>query len=839
MNRRLISIILLLALTVPGLVAFAPARQGSSDIDLAISAGLNGYFRKGSWVAVRVTVSNAGDNLDGEIRVRTGRLSGLAETTYRTPLDLPGGARKQVFLYISLESYSQKLQVELVNEHAYVVKRAETTLQMVSASDSLYAVISESPYGTVDLAAVDPGIGQGYLVTWRIEDIPPLAEALVGLDVMMFHDVDTGTLQAEQVDAITNWVLSGGHLIVTGGDSWQRTTAGFRDLLPVSLEGTVPVSSLTDLAGYLRLPSEALNVETTVTRSTPDLLARTLVSAEGVPLVVRGEYGGGVVDFVAVDPNNEPLRSWDGTERLWHTLITSTGQRPSWASGFQDWPIGRDATRTTSSTALPTFLQLCGFLALYIVLVGPINYLLLKRLNRREMAWFTIPLLILVFSVLAYKVGFNLRGNVTTINRLTVVRAWADSDQAEVNSLIGVQSPRRSTYDVAVERGYSLRTLPGEGIGLNVPSTISEGTRFIAESIPIDAGMIASFAASGYAAVPYLDAEATWHLGPTQAADVSGYVTNTTDMVLGDAVILIKGAKRSLGTLQPGETQTFSINVGAQDPGPAALGNPLDEYSYYSPNLTWQYRQALGGCFSPQGLYVTLPDIMGEKTFPCSSGPIGAGGQETRRRFRLLGSLVIDRDLSGGRGSGVFLAAWTDTGVIQTDAVNKPQVTEDTTLYIFELPVTVAAVTTSLQVQVPSALTTWSIIETDNPATLRDVSPTQFRLGSKGQAAFEFMPMPDMRLSSVDDLTLRFHGQGLLRVEIWNWYAEVWVEVIFDPDATEYLITDPHEYVGPENAVHVRVIAGEATTYYQVDYVKVSYSGQLAKQGAPTGQVRR
>ncbi|MBK8024645.1 MAG: hypothetical protein IPK19_25285 [Chloroflexi bacterium] len=50
-------------------------------------------------------------------------------------------------------------------------------------------------------------------------------------------------------------------------------------------------------------------------------------------------------------------------------------------------------------------LPLFGFLALYILLVGPANYFLLSRINRREWAWVTIPILILVFSALAHTLG--------------------------------------------------------------------------------------------------------------------------------------------------------------------------------------------------------------------------------------------------------------------------------------------------------------------------------------------------------------------------------------------------------------------------------------------------
>lgn len=828
MKRRLFAITLFLTLVLPGLVAFAPPRQGQPDLELTVSVGYNGYFQKGQWTPVRVAIGNAGDNLDGELRVRTGSNGGLAETTYSTPLDLPQGARKQIFLYVSLESYAQKVQVEIVDTSGTVVERGSAELRPTGQGDILYAVVTGSPFGAVDLTALWPGTGNAYQVNWQLEEIPPLADALAGLDVLMFHDVDTGALTAEQLAAITNWVLSGGHLLVVGGESWQRTTSGFESMLPVSLEGAVPVDSLVSLAeDFLYLPGETLDEETTATNSTPLPTARVLAATGAVPLIVRSEHGDGVIDFLAVDPNSEPLRSWGDKEYLWYTLVASVGQRPSWANGFDDWSMAREATLTTSSTVLPTFLQLCGFLTLYIVLVGPVNYLILKRLNRREWAWFSIPILILIFSVLAYTVGFNLRGNVATVNRLTVVRSWSGSEQAQVTSLIGVQSPRRRSYDIAVERGYTLRTLPDIGTGLSVPALITEGTRYVAESIPIDAGTVASFTASGQGAAPALDAEVSWHLGLAHMPRVEGRVTNTTDRTFEDAVVLVKGESRYLGNLAPGETRSFDITLGPQDPGSLTLGNPQNQYSPYYTG-PWSYTSSSPGwCFSnTRGIPLTVPDVMRNEPFSCATTGVTPRQQEIRRRYRLLASLVVDSDLSGGRDTGVYLFAWNEDAWIDVELVDRPQGTEDTTLYIFDLPVSV--VSDSAQVEIPPGLTTWVITETDNPDTLRDIVPVRFQVGNNNHAAFQFMPMPALDLDEVNELVIQFQASGPLYVELWNWQRDRWERIRLSPDSDATSIRNPARFVGPENAVNVRVLSQDAASYNRVDYVKVAYRGRLA-----------
>ena len=57
------------------------------------------------------------------------------------------------------------------------------------------------------------------------------------------------------------------------------------------------------------------------------------------------------------------------------------------------------AVSNLPSLALPPIGGLLVLLFGYIVLVGPVNYLVLRRLDRREWAWFTVPALIVVFTV--------------------------------------------------------------------------------------------------------------------------------------------------------------------------------------------------------------------------------------------------------------------------------------------------------------------------------------------------------------------------------------------------------------------------------------------------------
>ncbi len=108
------------------------------------------------------------------------------------------------------------------------------------------------------------------------------------------------------------------------------------------------------------------------------------------------------------------------------------------------------------SLALPPIGGLLALLGAYILLIGPINYFVLKRLDRREWAWLTMPVLIVAFAVGAYAFGSLLRGSEVIINEVAIVRGAPGATEGTAQAYLGVFSPSRGTYQIKVPGGALL-----------------------------------------------------------------------------------------------------------------------------------------------------------------------------------------------------------------------------------------------------------------------------------------------------------------------------------------------------------------------------------------------
>jgi hypothetical protein len=813
------------------LTGFSPPYQElPSLITLAVDAGFDGNFRENQWLPVYVQAANDGADVEGSLVVRPATSDNGVTNTYSVPISLPQGSRKAVFLYITANSFANQIRVELINNDGIVVAAEGANLRSIQARDQLFVVVSGSAVGTVDLTGVHDAGYAGYQATWTVSNIPDHPSSLESVNLLLFSDIDTGTLSTAQRTAITEWVTQGGHLVVTGGTNWQATAAGLADLLPLSPSSSQTVDDLTPLSDWLRI-GDSLSGQSVIAAGAVEPGAQVLVSAGEFPLLIRRTLGNGTIDYLAADPNTQPLRGWSGLTDLWLTLASTTDAQPSWSHGINDWSAATTSVNILPGVnLLPDILPLCGFLAVYIALIGPLNYFVLNRLNRRELAWLTIPLLIIVFSALAWVVGFNLRGNEVTVSRLTLVQSWPDSDSAHVQQLLGLLSPRRSQYSLSVSDGSFLRPVPQAGQSSFLSSNIQASTNiqqseiFQAVDFPVDASFIAAFNADAVIEKPAVSGRATMAYEGVEGAQVMrGSVRNDTDYTLQNPVILVRGQSYHLSEpLEPGGVADFDITLSGEGIAtPSSIASAAGAFtSVFS--RTYQYQV---------GANQTVKDVMGENLFQGRSyfslpGTASPEQQEFYRRQVFLSSFVYEPyEDATGRGDAAYLAAWTDHVPLDMTLEGANWKSVDTTLYLIQLEVE-HIVPTQLTRIAPDRYT-WFVAER---AGLTDVGPGTLSLQPGDEVVFRFTPLPDAVLKQVTELSVIMdRGSSSRRnipIGLWDWEAEDW-EVIDVTAGDIYAIRNPARFLGPQNMVQVRLTADSIGTYSRFQDLAVEQRGRF------------
>jgi hypothetical protein len=536
-----------------------PPVAATSGLTMTAHPLLDGHVRSGSWFAIAVDVENTGPAIEGELRIAGGQGT---RTRFAALVDLPTGSRKQYLLYAQPPSFGGNVTIELIADEQILAK-GDVRTALHDPMQLVIGIVAENPARIVRelnlLPSADGRAGPA-VVPLTLSSLPERVEAWASLDRLILQDVDTTVLSPGQVAALRGWVAAGGRLIVLGGTSGPATLAGLPDaLLPFRPSATIEVEpeSLRGLLGDL--PDDAA-----VLPALAGDLARGRALAMSGDRVVAADtaFGSGTVTLLGFDPTTPWLAAADRIDApMWRRLLPQRSTSGGMFLSDDSTLVG--AVSNLPSLALPPIGGLIVLLFGYILLVGPVNYLVLRWLDRREWAWVTIPALIGVFAVGAFGFGAALRGSDLIVHEVAIVRGAAGTPDALAQSYLGVFSPSRSSYQLRAPGGALLASpISGDWSGGETgPLDVLQGDPSRIRNLSIGFGSLRTIRAESAAEAPVVESELRLENGRIQGTvrNASNRTLELPAIVLGGSVVVLQES------LAPGATATVDLAL-VRDP---------------------------------------------------------------------------------------------------------------------------------------------------------------------------------------------------------------------------------------------------------------------------------
>lgn len=544
---------LVLGLLAPMLAA-TPVRAASS-VEISLRALVGGRYEVGGWAAVAVTLVNDGEPTEGTLSAES------EGGTVQRFVEMPAGARKVVMLYVQPEAFQRRITVAYQEPNGTV--EAEVEVRVMEQSGSQLAIVGDGngalrPQITsaLDESAAEP-------VTIGAADIPERPEALEGISAMVWA-TDSAALGEAQRRSIQRWVANGGELVVVAGADWQARTAGFADILPLSsiaaLDG-VPHAALATWSGS-QAPALAAD---TVASGPLHEDARALVSAEdGTVLLSMRPVGAGRTILIGSDFATEAYRAWEGAPRIWSRLVPANTNFEQFMGG--GIPVAEESLNSMlqalgnlPSLEVPPAEMLLAVIVGYILLLGPISYLVLRRLDRRELAWITAPVLVVLFTACSYGIGNALKGSDVITNQIALIRTSTAGGAATVQTYAGIFSPQRATYDLRVDADALMAPVRAPNFG---------GPQVRSADVVVEQGnptqlrdlAIGVYGFEGVRADAVVDYEPTLTVSwRHEDGDLIGTVTNTGEVAISDVAYISSSTGERIGDLAPGQEEEFTV----------------------------------------------------------------------------------------------------------------------------------------------------------------------------------------------------------------------------------------------------------------------------------------
>jgi hypothetical protein len=439
----------------------------------------------GDWVPFRIRILNAGPDASGTLAVVVHDYSGTA-TRYEKRIDLPAGAQQAHEILARVVGANKapavafevdgtrvaEIEVQFSKSagdqlRLGVVDNEATALNDIS-SVSVDANDARRPFGAAPAPpqpapATPPApytpYGQPVAlpiapIVFGPGDLPRHWLGYASLDAIVLNDAPLAGLDEAQATALRVWVANGGMLVVSGGADFpglRRT--GLDDLLPVDVvekRAVASVSGLTSTYGAFEAAGDPL-----VAIGTARPKCETLLDSDAGPVVAERRFGAGRVRFLAVDPKLTPYRGWAGTPRLWIDLVRPVAERKANHPAYVglNYSEKMNLLYDLADVRAPLVGYYFLYLIVYLFVLGPLNYAILRFKGRLEFAWVTIPAAVVLFSLGTVVAAHLMRGGSSMMVSVSVEQYFQHDGIGFSRAGLLVVPSAKDVYRVDLDEG--------------------------------------------------------------------------------------------------------------------------------------------------------------------------------------------------------------------------------------------------------------------------------------------------------------------------------------------------------------------------------------------------
>ncbi len=711
--------------------AAAPRAVAVEDVRV----GFDGRYKVGTWTPVFVLLRGGPDGFSGEMDAVVEDENGTP-TTVRQAVQVGPGGTQRVTVYVRPGSLSSdfgllrffdgktgRLAVpEFVVGSIAASSNTSNRLEPIGQGDYQLVTLGH-PYGVEGIPKL-PGFNaspsnpasNGRAREVAVTQVGTLgaADQLPGrwygydsADAVVIDTNDAETLTAlngGRIEAIRQWVERGGHLVVAVSSRWQAVNDGpLGSMLPAKLVGqsqVTPFDSLESFTGgtqhqdFDNVPVQAAKFEDVEARG-----GRVIASTLSTPLVIRGPYGFGRVTVVGLDVDAKPFSDWPDKTLFWVKAIdlkSPPGAADSTAAASQKiitqnlsdlaTLVRRSLDQFQGMTVIP-FGWVAGFIAIYILLIGPGDYFFLKKvLKRMELTWITFPTIVITVSLLAYFAAYKIKGTDLRVNQIDVVDVDLEHKIARGTTWVNLFSPQNRDYSIEVrpqgitadaspaapgaevvlswfaapETGLRGMNSRGGGIGLSGsgysygPPGRAERLEDVRVGIWSTKGILARWFGPAPQAASILDVD----IQPVGTDRLAGTITNRMTIPLRDSILVFgKQVYYNVGTIEPGATVQVDTTLNR------SLGGYLQDVAFRKTFLP-------ANQFNTENVPINRANLVQAMMFHDSD----ASGNDpipsrTHRELDLSGQLALDRPMLVARVDrpGAILDLGNAPGAIKTD----------------------------------------------------------------------------------------------------------------------------------------------------------------------------
>jgi hypothetical protein len=435
------------------------AAPNQNSVEVAVTAGYEDVVKVGTSATFDITLVNKGKGFSGEAQV-------IIDTSYRTKtvyainFELPEGSTKNLTLNVPISTANRKTQVRIESK-GKVIKDVEHSFKKVlSPGTPVIGVLGDSfnQLRVLNGLTIKRNFGDEQMYGKQImydemrstveapaemiqlnkETFPNDLEAFKVFNYIVIADFDTSILSDKQIQVLEKWVDEGNTIIIAGGTNAKKVYSGLSNQLkPFEILGSKKESITEAIEKFTHrsAPDAAVDVSTGNVG-----VGEILIGDETNPLAVSYKKSNGNILFIAFDPTMSPISEWGYAGEMWKKIIDESVQIDN-SGGYNTGASYYDydsVVRQVPEDQTPPYKTLMLIIVLYIIIVGPLLYILLKMKDKRDYIWLVVPALSVLCLGIIYSAGFRTRYTSAVMNNYSIINLNSQNKTAEIQTTAGI-----------------------------------------------------------------------------------------------------------------------------------------------------------------------------------------------------------------------------------------------------------------------------------------------------------------------------------------------------------------------------------------------------------------
>lgn len=414
------------------LIQADPARA-APQLEVKAEIGVNNTIKMHQPLPLKLTITNNGSSFSGDLVIDAAPYYSVGSAQVY-PLDVAEGETKTITLYLDgiTDDYAYNSQNESL--FSFYEGGIEKGKPVDFSGDKKirfrYFFEGDTPFiftyteNTDRLAALlrlSQYTQNNNVQIFHLNQIPGYEfptnyKGLAMADLFVVDEMNLADLSQEQQQAIFDWVKDGGILLIGASEQVERSVGIFREYLPLDLSRekvTVSKEALSTLSKG-GMFTEDIQVFRAAEREGSN---RILANGDTI-LASSISLGKGQIIQTTFSLGDQPLSTMDGYGKLLNEIVQMQKLFSKWNGNFYDslsYEL-REYNELFPSFKVHTPIIIIT-IVLYMVFVGPVLYLLLKKADRREHAWWIIPVFSVALTLLMFLIGAKDRIMESQINQ--------------------------------------------------------------------------------------------------------------------------------------------------------------------------------------------------------------------------------------------------------------------------------------------------------------------------------------------------------------------------------------------------------------------------------------